>query len=818
LSVRLPRFRLRTKIIAWSFIPTAIILLLVALTLYVAYQQVTEDFVKESDKELTRLSASELSASFEDYIDRINVLARLPSVRDGTPDDQRAALDEYQNQIIFFDGGVYLLNNLGKAVATFPEIPALINKDWSDRSFFTAMIRTPALFFSNIEPYGLSGENVIAIAVPILGEQNEFRGVAVGMFSLNSSAVSPFYGTILKLRIGRSGRAFLVDGDNRVIYATDSNQTGEPFSDHPATELIKTRQVGALRTRSFDGSDIVAGYAPVPRTNWTLVVEEDWSTLVRPSQGYRQFLILLLVLGVVIPTVVVMVGVRRITVPIEDFITAAKRISGGNFKQTINVSTGDELEELADQFNTMAVQLDESYETLELRVAQRTQELTALNSIAEVVSQSLDLNQILPDGLNKTIEIMGMEAGGVFRLDIESGYLILLAQQGLSPALIELSERLPLEISIVKEVLTTKRPISRTVIDYSPGPVRSVLESEGWKTVVSIPLLVQDEVLGAITVVSRTMTELSADELLVPASIGQQIGVAMDNARLFNQTAQYARQMEVARQAAENARAAAEAANAAKTDFLANVSHELRTPLVSINGFARIVQKRLKEKIIPQVKLEEEQTHRAIAQIEENLGIIIDEGQRLTTLINNLLDLEKIEAGKMEWHFTPVVIQEVLRRSAEATAGLFEEKPISLVLDLPGELPIVNGDMEKLMQVVINLVSNAVKFTDQGIITINAETKDDEIVINVRDTGIGIAQSDQALVFEKFQQVGDPLTGKPKGTGLGLAISKEIIEHHGGRIWFQSKPGEGSQFSFSLPIYYQTENQPNLAEEHDYSV
>ncbi len=349
-------------------------------------------------------------------------------------------------------------------------------------------------------------------------------------------------------------QAYLIDGNSRVIYATDSYQTGELFSGHPVTELTTTRQVGALRTRSVDGRDIVAGYAPVPRTDWSLVVEEDWSSLIRPSQGYRQFLSILLVLGVVIPTVVVMIGVRRITGPIEDFITAAKRISGGDFNQTIHVSSGDELEELADQFNTMAVRLDESYETLELRVAQRTHELTALNSLAAVVSQSLDLNQILPDGLSKTIEVMGMEAGGVFRLDADTGYLVLLAQQGISQELIQLSERLPLENSIVKEVVTTKRPISRLLPDYEPGPVRSVLESDGWKTVVSIPLLVQEEVLGAINVLSRRSIELSADELLVPASIGQQIGVAMDNARLYSQTAQYAKQMEIARQAAEEAR------------------------------------------------------------------------------------------------------------------------------------------------------------------------------------------------------------------------------------------------------------------------
>jgi signal transduction histidine kinase len=126
--------------------------------------------------------------------------------------------------------------------------------------------------------------------------------------------------------------------------------------------------------------------------------------------------------------------------------------------------------------------------------------------------------------------------------------------------------------------------------------------------------------------------------------------------------------------------------------------------------------------------------------------------------------------------------------------------------------------MDKLMQVVINLVSNAVKFTNQGIITIKAETIDQDVVISVTDSGIGIAQADQALVFEKFRQVGDPLTGKPKGTGLGLAISKEIVEHHGGRIWFSSEPGRGSTFSFSLPVNESTKLETSSDIHQDYSV
>ena len=221
----------------------------------------------------------------------------------------------------------------------------------------------------------------------------------------------------------------------------------------------------------------------------------------------------------------------------------------------------------------MASHLKKSYATLEERVAQRTEELTALNSVAAVVSRSLDLNRILADGLTKTIEVLDMDAGAVFRIDPETGGVILVEQQGLSPEMAGLIQHLDVKISVIAEVLARRRPVARRVADYPPSPLREVMIKDGLVTVVSIPLMAQETVLGAINVTGRAPIWPTAEALEAPAAIGQQIGVAMDNARLYNQSVEYARQMEAARQAAEEARAIAEAANAAKSDFLANISH-----------------------------------------------------------------------------------------------------------------------------------------------------------------------------------------------------------------------------------------------------
>jgi signal transduction histidine kinase len=264
----------------------------------------------------------------------------------------------------------------------------------------------------------------------------------------------------------------------------------------------------------------------------------------------------------------------------------------------------------------------------------------------------------------------------------------------------------------------------------------------------------------------------------------------------------------------KQARAAAEAANQAKSDFLASVSHELRTPLTSVLGFAKISKQSLEKKLFPKIQADDRRTQRDIRFVSENMEIIVSEGERLTTLINNVLDLAKIEAGKVDWDMQPLTIAEVIERATAATAALFEQKGLQLIKNVAPDLPEIVGDQDKLIQVVINLISNAVKFTPAGSVTCRVEAtpplppphvggmQGGEIIVSIIDTGTGIAPEDQPKVFEKFKQVGNTLTDKPQGTGLGLPICKEIVEQHGGRIWVESEVGRGSAFSFALPVQW----------------
>lgn len=250
----------------------------------------------------------------------------------------------------------------------------------------------------------------------------------------------------------------------------------------------------------------------------------------------------------------------------------------------------------------------------------------------------------------------------------------------------------------------------------------------------------------------------------------------------------------------KNAKEAAETASQMKTHFLSVVSHELRTPLTSIAGFVKIIKKKLSGLLFPLLESADAKASRDMQQVATDLDIVIAEGERLTSLINDVLDLTKLEAGRMEWGMRKVSPADVLARAEASMRILVSGSGLGFVVDVQEGLPMVRADPDRLQQVLINLVSNAVKFTAQGAITCSARLQGREILVAVADTGAGIAQEHRDSVFDKFWQFGDLLTEKPKGTGLGLAICKEIVAHHGGRIWVESELDKGSVFTFTLPV------------------
>jgi Na+/proline symporter/signal transduction histidine kinase len=224
-----------------------------------------------------------------------------------------------------------------------------------------------------------------------------------------------------------------------------------------------------------------------------------------------------------------------------------------------------------------------------------------------------------------------------------------------------------------------------------------------------------------------------------------------------------------------------------KDDFISTVTHELRTPLTSIRAFSEILHDN------PTLDVNERSRF---------LGILVKESERLTRLINQVLDLAKLESGAAEWQNVTLDLREIIDDAGNTVSQLFKARNVQLEINLPGDSVLVVADRDRLMQVMLNLLSNSVKFCDaeRGKVVVSLAQQQECVQVDVRDNGIGIAKEDQELIFEKFRQVGDSLTEKPPGTGLGLAICRQIVGHFGGRLWVVSERSRGATFSFSLPI------------------
>ena len=500
---------------------------------------------------------------------------------------------------------------------------------------------------------------------------------------------------------------------------------------------------------------------------------------------------------------------RTISVPVQRLTEAVQAAEQGDLEEArqraLAVRSRDELGTLAEGFRQMAAQLQETLAGLEQQLAERRRAEEALEvehrALQESEARYRTLFDGVPVGLYRTApggQVMDANPALVEMLgypDRESLLTVNAADLYADPAERARWRALMGEKGVVRDFVVQFRRYDGELM-WVNNSSRVVREAEHGNASPGRVLSYEGS-LEDITERKRAEEQLRKyQERLEERGQERTAALATANEQMRREMAERERAEEELREA----KAAAEQANAAKSAFLASVSHELRTPLTSILGFAKIIDKRLGERIFPQVQADDARTQRAMGQVAENIKIVAAEAERLTALINDLLDLAKIEAGKVEWRAERVRVSELVDRAAVATSVLFVQKGLPLLREIPDDLPEIVGDRDRLVQVLINLFSNAIKFTDAGSVTCQARRAGGAIEVSVRDTGVGISEADQRKLFERFRQVGDTLTEKPKGTGLGLPICKEIVEHYGGHIWVESEPGRGSTFSFTLPI------------------
>jgi len=295
----------------------------------------------------------------------------------------------------------------------------------------------------------------------------------------------------------------------------------------------------------------------------------------------------------------------------------------------------------------------------------------------------------------------------------------------------------------------------------------------GYRALLAVPLIREERVIGAFLVGRKQPGEFSRETVELLTTFASQSALAIENARLFRQLEQKSRELEDA--------------SRHKSQFLANMSHELRTPLNAILGYTELIVDRVYGDVP--------------GKIDEVLDRVQKSGRHLLGLINDVLDLSKIEAGQVALHLTDYSFGDVVQAVVGSVGSLAAEKHLELTVDVAPDLPMGRGDERRITQVLLNLVGNAIKFTDKGRVTVRVSALDDAFLAAVADTGPGINKEDQERIFEEFQQSDGALAKGKTGTGLGLAIAKRIAELHGGRIWVESTLGEGSTFYLRIPVH-----------------
>ena len=440
------------------------------------------------------------------------------------------------------------------------------------------------------------------------------------------------------------------------------------------------------------------------------------------------------------------------------------------------------LKTFADQA-VIAIENVRLFQELEARTRQlveSVEELKALGEVGQAVSSSLDLETVLETIVARAVELSGTDCGVIYEYDEGAQEFNLRASHRMEQEAVEAlrAARIRAGEGAAGRAASTRAPVQIADTfdqrERSTSRIRPLLNRLGYRSLLTVPLLREQNILGGLTVWRRQAGEFDPEVVNLLQTFATQSALAIHNAQLFREI--QAKGCEL------------EAANRHKSEFLANVSHELRTPLNAIIGFSEV----LLEKLFGELNDKQ----------NEYVDDILSSGRHLLSLINDILDLSKIEAGHMELELTTFDLPNALDNALVLIRERASRHGVRVERVVDEQLGDLRGDERKIKQVLVNLLSNAVKFTPEGgKIQVRASLDNSAVQISVSDTGIGIAPEHHDAIFEEFRQVGSDYARKREGTGLGLTLTKKFIEMHGGRIWVESEPGKGSTFTFTLPLH-----------------
>jgi len=660
-------------------------------------------------------------------------------------------------------------------------------------------------------------------AAPLYDERGAFIGV-VGFDVL----LETIQQDMLAIDIPPGGSAFLINQRGDVLlHNTLLKQQGQWDQPIATNNLLndpnpQLRDAATRMTRADQGvvrmmlqdEEVYLAFAPIASAGWSVGIVMPVAEVTRFVQQVSEAItwrqetlsgqiVAVIVLSVVVVAVLSMPAALILTRPLRELQAAAQRVAAGHLTYRVPEEGAPEIANVGRSFNTMTDALREKIGELELNLRQ----LAALNDMSNRFRTIASVRE----------QLDAIPRGACECLGFNRAVLYLIEQRTLRPVSVWVGEG---DADQIARLLADAAPITLDGDSMAADVVRSgqaVIIGEPsdqapWSACVQAPLFGHEKrVIGLLAAAfdepERVPTARDAAQLMTYAGMS---GLALENTMLYADL-----ERQVAQRTAElrTALVRAQEADRLKGQFLAAVSHELRTPLNAIIGFSTVMLDEIDGPVTPLQR--------------EDLKIINRNGRFLLHLIDDLLDLARIEAGKIELELAPVDVRALIVEVTETVQGLLHNRPITLNLSLPERLPYAYADAARIRQVLLNLLSNAVKFTKQGSISIsarcvaapdtqpgtkgagavivrNGQRLHPYIAVSVRDTGVGIASEDLARIFEAFHQVrsGD----RQRGSGLGLAISRRLIEAHGGRIWAESEPGKGSVFTFILPCTFVRRN------------
>jgi signal transduction histidine kinase len=764
-----------------SFVGLVVLVLVVngGLETWFMYRETTQILAKAQSEKATA-TANRIDQFLSDIERQISWATRASST---TVEQRRSDYALLLQQVPAIDRLIYL-DGVGKEQLrlTRGQFVVASGVDYSDDPKFKETqdksVWLSPVHFDGFDPF-------IAIAMAHSG-----RNAGSSVAEINLKFLSDF---IDQRQTGTDIDAYVVGPAGRLLAHSNigPNHLGADLSNLPqVNSMIKPRAEPITLGQDPDGHSVLTAAATIPRMNWYVFFEQPLSKALEPVYGLLYRTGWLLALAIMLAVLAGTLLAHQLVTPIRALQVGARQLEASDFGHRINVKTADEIEELADHFNRMADQLQGSYSRLEQKVADRTRdlaqsnsELKALEEIGRAVASSLDINAVLATIVTRAVELSHADAGAIYSYDTSRDIFELAEAHALDQSFQDKvrATRIKLDESTLGLSAKQRGPISIPDLSKAPNfPLKELTLSAGFNSVLIVPLFAQDEILGALVLQRRATGDFPASTVGLMQTFANQSVLAMKNARLFREVDQKGRELAIA--------------SAHKSQFVANMSHELRTPLNAVLGYSELLTDGLYGRI-PQKALG------VLERIQAN-------GKHLLGLINDVLDISKIEAGQLTLALDDYSVEAIVQSVVAATGSLAQAKGIEVKASVPDDLPMGRGDERRLTQVLLNLVSNAIKFTDTGEVEVHVKAVNGEFNFMVRDTGPGIAAEDQAKIFEQFQQVDNTSTRKKGGTGLGLSISRQLVGMHGGHIDLDSTLGVGSTFNIVVPVRVHQQRQP----------